>query len=482
MISFPKRAAWLVPPLLVCAWFLSRAPQTSSPSSPIRSAQAATLGGEFLWIHDPSRIIKAGDSYHVFYTGDGILSRTSVDGREWKNGPKVFETLPAWVKGAVPDIKGNNIWAPDVIFFKRKFWLFYSVSTFGSRVSAIGVATSATLDPQSRDYKWNDLGMVIASTRNSQWNAIDAAPIVDEKGELWMSFGSFGRGGIQLVKIDSITGKAVGTPTTLGAGQGVGPEAPYLHFRNGWYYLFQNEGFCCRGLNSTYAITVGRSKTIQGPYLDKTGRDLAKGGGTSFLRTEGEFIGPGHMGILSEGNLDRFSFHYYGSRVNGVPSLGLQTLVWEEDGWPRAAKDLQPGRYGIVSKVSGLGLGVAKISQDEGAPIDQFTYDGGPFQTWNVAPIGDGTFSISSVATGKVMDLFQGSAANGTKISQYPWFGNDAQKWRIEPASDGFYRILSKGTGSAITLPNGNKEPLAVMQGFAPNGGDEQEWEFRPAS
>ena len=502
------RASFLVLPLLVGGWIFARSPlmplaplasaQDSAvpnppavqpPSAPRRRGNVAEASAEqslqsdnVLWVHDPSRLIKSGALYHFFHTGDGVPSRSSSDGRTWKNEPPIFDKLPDWTAAAVPDHRGNGVWAPDVVFFNNKFWLFYSVSTFGARVSAIGLATNPTLDTQSPDYKWTDGGMVISSNRSSGWNAIDPGPIVNSNGELWLSFGSFGRGGIQLVKLDSQTGKPVGAPKTLAAGQGVGPEAPYIHFHNGFYYLFQNEGFCCRGLNSTYEVTMGRSQTIDGPYLDKTGRDLAKGGGSPFLRTEGEFVGPGHIGILGEGNLERFSFHYYGSRVNGVPTLGLRTLVWDKDGWPRPATELKPARYGILSKISRLGLGVAKISQDEGAPLDQFTFDGGPFQTWNIAPVGDGTYSISNIATGKVMDLFNGSAANGTKISQYPWFGNDAQMWRIEPTSDGFYRVLSKGTGTALTLPNGDKAPLAQMQGFAPSGGDEQEWEFRPSS
>ncbi|RYX86702.1 hypothetical protein EON83_00555 [bacterium] len=448
--------------------------------TPPAEVQAAPLAGEYQWVHDPSRVVKCGDAYYVFYTGNNILSRTSSDLTTWNRGTPVFEKMPDWVREYVPNVKGNNIWAPDLIFFNNKYWLFYSVSTFGSRVSAIGVATTPTLDPKSPDYKWTDNGLVIASKQSSNWNAIDPAPLTDERGDLWLTFGSFQRSGIQLVKLDSQTGKAVGEPKTLAARQGVGPEAPYIHFHDGWYYIFENEGFCCRGMNSTYAAMVGRSKTITGPYLDKTGRDLATGGGTPFLGTEGEQIGPGHIGVLSEGNLDRFTYHYYNSLANGVPTLGMQTLVWEKDGWPRVAKDLKPGRYAIISKASGLALGIHDLSQEDGTPIDQFKYTGGPFQEWNVAPVGDGYFNISSLATGKSIDLFECSSAEGTKISQYGWGNNDCQRWRIEPTSDGSYRILSKSTKNAITLPGGTTAPQALVASYAPTGKIEQQWEFRP--
>ncbi len=453
-----------------------------SKLTPAPEVVAAPLMGDFMGVHDPSRVVKCGDTYYMFHTGNNIPIRTSPDLEIWSRGTHVFEQLPDWVRQYVPNVRGNNIWAPDIIFFQNKYWLFYSVSTFGSRVSVIGLATNATLDSNSPNYKWNDNGLVIASTPASNWNAIDPAPFADEHGDLWLAFGSFQRSGIQLVKLDSHTGKAVGEPTTLAARQNVGPEAAYIHFNNSWYYLFQNEGFCCRGMNSTYTVTMGRSKTLVGPYLDKTGRDLARGGGTLFLGSNGEEIGPGHIGILSEGNLDRVTFHYYNSLSNGTPTLGIQTLAWDQDGWPYIAKDLQPGRYAIISKASGLGLGVHNLSQDDGTPIDQFKYTGGPFQEWNVAPVGDGYFNISSLGTGKSTDLFGCGADDGTKISLYGWMNNDCQKWRIEPTSDGYYRILSKGANSALTLPGGTTTPQALVAGYAPTGKIEQEWEFRPVT
>lgn len=32
-----------------------------------------------------------------------------------------------------------------------------------------------------------------------------------------------------------------------------------------FYYLFVNWGRCCRGVDSTYEIRIGRSKAIAGP-------------------------------------------------------------------------------------------------------------------------------------------------------------------------------------------------------------------------
>ena len=452
------------------------------------NSAAATLTGEFLWVHDPSRITQCNGKYFIYYTGDNVPMRYSTDLTNWKNGKSVLDRVPDWAHQAVPRARGQGVWAPDVLRVGSKYYLFYSYSTFGSRTSVIGLVTSPTLDPDSPDYKWTDQGLVVASTNASRFNAIDPCPVLDADGNFWLTFGSWNRGGIQLVKLDKGTGKPVGDPATIVAGQGTGPEAPYIHFHGGFYYVFENEGLCCKGMDSTYQIMMGRSKAIGGPYLDTHGRDLARGGGALFLGSDGAQIGPGHVGILSEGGVDRVSFHYYGSLVNGVPSLGLERLAWGADGWPRAVGDppppgpgLAPGRYAIISKASGLALGVHNVLLDDGTPIDQFTYSGGAMQLWNVCPVGDGFYGISSLGTGKFFDLFQCNSADGTKISQYGWGNNDCQRWRIEPVGGGAYRIISKGGGTAITLPGGTHDLQALVVGSVWKGDPGQQWIFQKA-
>jgi arabinan endo-1,5-alpha-L-arabinosidase len=441
-------------------------------------ARATVLTGEFNWIHDPSRIIKCNGKYYVYYSGNNILVRTSTDLINWKSEKAVLDRVPEWARKAVPAATGNHVWAPDIIFLNNKYYLYYSFSTFGSKISVTGLVTSPTLDPTSPDYKWTDQGVVLASTNASDYNAIDPAPILDTQNELWLSIGSWNRGGIKLVKLDKNTGKPISQPISIGAGQRSGPEAPYLHYRDGYYYLFQNEGTCCNGMNVTYHIMMGRSKTVTGPYLDKEGRDLAKGGGSSFLSTNGVEIGPGHMGIYSEDGIDRFTYHYYDGRSNGVPTMGMQTLVWGVDGWPQPGTDLAAGRYSIISKASGLALGVQNSNFAEGTPIDQAPYLGGTTQQWNLSPTGNGHYSIGSLGTAKYFDLFECKSEDGTKISQYPWMNNDCQKWRIEQTSDGFYRIVSKAGDAVVTLPGGSKNIQAVVQGYAWKGDDSQKWIF----
>ena len=295
-------------------------------------ASAVKLEG-FLGVHDPSTIIRDGGKYWLFTTGTGIGTRFSTNLVNWQKGPNVFDSRPDWTSQAVPNFRGF-FWAPEIIRLKNTFYLYYAVSTFGSRVSAIGLATNATLDPEATNYRWTDCGMIIQSSHETPYNAIDPALLHDEDGKLWMSFGSFSKG-IMLTELDPGTGKRIAADAPIiPLAYHDSIEASYLYRRAGYYYLFVNWGYCCRGVKSTYNIRVGRSAAITGPYLDRDGNDLLHDGGTLVLDTMGTRIGPGQAGIFADGGKEWFSYHYYDATQEGKSMLGLQTLTWSADDWP----------------------------------------------------------------------------------------------------------------------------------------------------
>src|SRR6478609_11678557 len=94
-------------------------------------------------VHDPV-MIKEGNTYYLFCTGQGISVFTSTDLKNWKPSKAVFEKAPEWAVKAIPGFKGH-IWAPDIIYQKGQYYLYYSVSAFGKNTSCIGVATNTTL-------------------------------------------------------------------------------------------------------------------------------------------------------------------------------------------------------------------------------------------------------------------------------------------------------------------------------------------------
>ncbi|MBI2926593.1 MAG: arabinan endo-1,5-alpha-L-arabinosidase [Verrucomicrobia bacterium] len=305
-------------------------------ADPFRAAaEAPALSGE-LAIHDPSTVVQCGGVYWVFGTGRGVISRYSSDLVTWEAGPPVFRNAPTWTTNAVPNHRGR-FWAPDVIQVAGRYLLYYSVSTWGSRVSAIGLATNRTLNPRSPDFQWGDGGIAVQTSDRDDFNAIDPSVMQDKDGRLWLAFGSFWSG-IKVVELNPQTGLRLAADSPMHAlAWKEAIEAACLYQRGDHYYLFVNWGRCCRGVNSTYNIRVGRSASVTGPYLDKDGVDLLRGGGSLVLDTSGHYIGPGHAGILKRSGTDWLSYHFYNGQQSGRAELDLLPLRWTADGWPEVA-------------------------------------------------------------------------------------------------------------------------------------------------
>lgn len=284
-------------------------------------------------IHDPSTIQKMGDRYWCFSTGRGVQALSSEDLTHWKLEPPLFDGPPEWVDDVVPNFRGS-FWAPDVILWQGRYLVYYSVSAFGKRTSAIALASSPTLDPAADDYGWTDHGIVVQTDEDNNYNAIDPAVIATPDGELWLTFGSYWSG-IKLIQLDPQTGKRLQPDSPMySLAKKEQIEAASIYFHDGYYYLFVDWGICCRGVRSTYNIRVGRSRAITGPYVDRDGVDLLEGGGTLVLDTVGPAIGPGHAGFFEHDGQLMFTYHFYNAEKRGLPELGISRLRWDAQGWP----------------------------------------------------------------------------------------------------------------------------------------------------
>lgn len=295
-------------------------------------------------VHDPVMAFDDG-KYYIFSTGMGMGMMSSSDLKTWKPGPAPLDPIPSWAMKPVPAYKGHT-WAPDIIKVGDDWYLYYSCSTFGKNISVIGVATNKSLDPDSPDYKWVDLGQVIRSVPGeNDWNAIDPNIIFDEKGNPWMTFGSFWDG-IQLVRLEKDMKTPVGQPQTISRrmksadtpylqekANDNAVEAPFIVHHDGYYYLFVSFDYCCKGLDSTYRTVVGRSKDIAGPYVDKEGEAMTEGGGSPLVGPGDRYAGIGHCSVYDLGGKWYFLAHAYDKSLRGASKLYVRELHWK-DGWP----------------------------------------------------------------------------------------------------------------------------------------------------
>ena len=443
--------------------------------APIEAAQTNVT------MRDPSTIVKRGDTYWVYGTGRGVQQYSSTDRLNWTSRGQVFASAPNWTVTAVPGNKGNIMWAPDIHQWNGKYYLYYSFSTLGSNNSAIGVATSATLQPDS----WVDQGAVIISQRGGDFNAIDPSVILDEKGQPWMAYGSYWSG-LKLTALDLKTGKRpanarVYNLATRPGVPGNAIEAPALYFRDGFYYAFINWGG-----GGGYNIRMGRAKTITGPYLDKSGRDLMQGGGSLFLtsvnddksgRPFDDQTGPGHVGVLREGDNYWVSTHYEWNRAhNGATTVNVNRLDWDADGWPRFVLDATPTK--IVSILPTYGVLTASA---DGKALENTYFQNLPGQWWNLQYQSAGFYRVVSRDGERALSIVGDGAAAGTKVTLLPPANRDAQLWFLQQNEDGTYALLSKNSDktNALDISGCSPNDGAAVNTWTKNDAPCQKWAFR---
>lgn len=428
-------------------------------------------------VHDPSSIVKSGNTYWVFATGQGIYCMSSTDLVNWTPGPRavfVNNAYPSWINTKVPGFAGN-FWAPECRFMNGKYYLYYSCSTFGSSVSTIGLATNVTLDPTSPSYQWVDQGEVISTTASSGVNAIDPAMFSDASNNLWLTYGSY-FGGIRLTQLDATTGKVLNATNQFAVANG-GVEASYVSYTNGYYYLFINRGTCCQGASSTYYIQVGRSATPSGPYLDQNGVSLNNNGGTLLLSGAGRFIGPGHAGLFTENGVTYFSHHYYDGYDNGAPKLGLAKLTWGTTGWPTVSRDwLAAGRYTIKNQLSNLIWDAWGCTGVAGQMVTQGTPAGLTCQQWDMTPLGNGYYKITNALGSLAVDVIGCLPDAGTKLQLWPSNGLVCQQYVLERANDGSFVFTSATGNRVVEVPNASSTPGQQLGLWDYNGCGCQRW------
>jgi len=132
--------------------------------------------------------------------------------------------------------------APDVHKVGSLYYMYYAVSTFGSQSSAIGIATSSTMDVGS----WTDLGATgIASTSAKPYNAIDPN-LIAVGSNYYLNFGSFWHD-IYQAQMNADPRKVSGSAVNIEySSAGTHPnEGSYMFYYSGYYYLLWSNGICC---------------------------------------------------------------------------------------------------------------------------------------------------------------------------------------------------------------------------------------------
>lgn len=431
----------------------------------LMSVQTAEAQTGQPYIHDPSTLAECDGKFYTFGTGQGGL--ISEDGWSWKGGA----------------VRPGGGAAPDVIKLGDRYLVIYGATgggLGGGHNGRILTMWNKTLDPNSPDFKYTEAIEVAASDGQEDNDAIDPGIMLDPNtGRLWVSYGTY-FGFIRLIELDPATGKRV--EGNVAKDIAIDCEATDLIYRDGWYYLLGTHGTCCDGVNSTYNIVVGRSRSVEGPYIDNVGRDMLQGGGKMVIAAGDRVAGPGHFGrtIVDEG-VEVMSCHYEADFNQGGRSvLGIRPLLWK-NGWPVAGDRFREGTYEIESERRGYALELAvdftRMKQERRAwfrmdpnepvvpienqkleevigewPKDDIEVRIGdymfrPHQRWTITAVPEAGgylsnpyFKITIEGTDRAL-----AATEALEVKTVPSFtGADEQLWRIEQLIDGTFRIMPK--------------------------------------
>jgi len=393
-------------------------------------------------------------------------------------------------------------WAPCVYYNApdQTYYLYYSCSAYGTRNSFIGCAKSKTLDKG-----WEDCGQLIHTRTGDgkKYNAIDPTVFKDADGKLWMIYGSF-FGGIAIVQLDpkdpskllhpGTHGTTIacrgyekvyeqdgfeGKPTVSVDGQsftayGIEGASIVYNPETKYYYLFVSYD----RLALTYHVRVGRSKNVEGPYLDYNGKPLVydqeKQGpeevnGTKLIgpyrwkSTGAGWVGTGHTTLFYTADKNLMFGSNSKDRPNGTSFVGLRRVFWTDDGWPL----LSPCIYG------GEDLLFTEFASDNEKESNLVTVDSilnsGESAQWDFI-----VFSVTDDTTFRRIDestVFtlkkDGTIEGGGKWKIGYWNSDMEMGDGVTKDGKGFEQIfLGNGVSMLVELPGGVKAKGVCAYGW----------------
>ena len=201
---------------------------------------------------DPS-ICRAGEDYYLINSSfeyfPGVPIFTSRDLLTWRQIGNVLDresqlNVSPGITGA-----GKGIYAPTIRFHDGRFWM----TTTNITDVIKGHLIVHSKDPAG---PWSDpvyTAGAIGWDPDLSW---------DEEGRCHLSWAD-PRGGTAHATVDPLTGELLSETELIWRGTDLSsPECPHLFRKNGWWYLLVAEG----GTGPGHAVTIGRSRSVTGPY------------------------------------------------------------------------------------------------------------------------------------------------------------------------------------------------------------------------
>jgi len=298
---------------------------------------------------DPT-IIRASDGWYYAYATQtkragriiNLQVARSRDLVEWEYMGEGLPQKPLWATDS------QKIWAPHVSEHGGRFYLYYSARPTAADYLSLAVAVAdAPAGP------FVDSGRPLLP--GPGFTCIDPMAFDDPAtgkrllywgsgfGPIWVQELAAGRLGFE----PGSAPQAVVHPTTSHDPNDYHRlvEAAWVHYHDGWYYLFFSGDNCC-GPRAHYAVLVARARHATGPF--ETYAEATSNPHAALLAANEHWLAPGHNCVVTDAaGQDWLACHAIDPRtptfdaIDDSEGYSRRVLILERityaDGWPCVA-------------------------------------------------------------------------------------------------------------------------------------------------
>lgn len=315
VIAWAVAAAWAgavavsaAPPDLIEANPAPPPPEEVEPGNPVLCGADpdVLVVGDTLWVYPTF----GRQAFHAFSTKDLVNWR--------RHGPVLrFADVP-WI-AEEREGQPSYAWAPGVIEKDGRFFLYYSI---GPKPSHVGVAVAT-----SPSGPFLDSGRpLLADNGAPDFEAIDAMVFTDPpSGKSYFYAGGSAGASLRVYELneDMISfARRVPVETPLHF-----TEAPFMHTRDGIYYLSYSRGYWG---NQTYSVHYSTAPSPTGPWTYRG----------QILGSDSKHKGPGHHSVFRKPGTDDWFIVYHrwndregpGPYADGSRAIAIDRLEYFPDG------------------------------------------------------------------------------------------------------------------------------------------------------
>ncbi|CAG7625990.1 glycoside hydrolase family 43 protein [Paenibacillus allorhizosphaerae] len=276
---------------------------------------------------DPGVFRASDGKYYAYPTGGGgFRGNSSSDLVQWKDEGQVLK--------AADTFGDKNFWAPQVLEYKGKFYMFYSAGK-GEGKLHINVAVADSPKGPFKD-------MLKEPLLNYEYSTIDPYVLIDDNGKIYMYYsnnllpeGDKKVSSINVVELNEDMSSIKSGPITVAkpeqswemqSGNNRWNEGAFVLKHDGTYYLMFSANCYC---NRNYSVGYATSKSPTGPFVKYKDNPIMSAEHT-------KVSGPGHHSIIPSPDGKEWWIMYHThidvKKGGGDRQLNIDRIGFRSDG------------------------------------------------------------------------------------------------------------------------------------------------------